>query len=435
MLHSIFAKLSLLAVTAIVAVAGLFGSPKVNPSQNQSIGAQIPVVVSLFETSLQAKIGTSDSSMTLVSGVDRNGTALSGYMCFTLDEGTSNVEFVCGTASGTSVTGLVRGIDPVTGVTSVVALKKAHNRGATVKITNYPTDALYGRLLNGQETIPNPLKYDTSVSTTTLSANTSFLASVAYANSVALQGAPVATTSVPGVVQIGTTAQITAGTGMTGSYTLVPAGSLFSQSWRSATTVPVTNATGTLSAGFIDQTANYTWSGLQTFNGSTTTLATTSFSVIPIMPTATPTVSSQVASKSYVDSLTGTQIWLNRNVIGDSFSVGTTYYTSFNSSAAPTSGSIGSSTLPTAGTLKKFYIKTLAGSPNSTGTTTITVYKNDSATSLAITVPPSPASAIYSDTSDSVGVSAGDNIYLKIVVQAGSGNLVVPSYWLEFTNP
>ena len=44
--------------------------------------------------------------MTLVSNSLRGGESLSGFNCFTLDEGRSDSEFVCGSVSGTSVTSL-----------------------------------------------------------------------------------------------------------------------------------------------------------------------------------------------------------------------------------------------------------------------------------------------------------------------------------------
>lgn len=249
---------------------------QVKSGQETPIGASIPVAPALFETSLQGKIAAAATSMTLISGTDGNGNSLSGFMCFTLDEGnTSSVEFVCGTASSTSVTGLTRGINRLTGTSTVASLAKSHNRGATVKVTNYPSLTILSRVLNGDETVPNPLKYETTVSTSTLSGNTAYLASVGYVNGVALQGAPTATTTIPGVVQIGTAAQLSAGTGMTGAYTLVPAGSLFNAVPQSATTVPVTQASGKLAQGFFDLTSGWTFSGA-VVHSATTTLAATS---------------------------------------------------------------------------------------------------------------------------------------------------------------
>lgn len=317
-----------LAIVAAAAAAALIWrvlpADAPAPVEQKPLGATIPTVVSLFETSLQGKITAADTSMTLVSGSDRNSTALSGYMCFTIDEGSASVEFVCGTASSTSVTGMTRGIDPLTGTTAVTALKKAHNRGAAVKITNYPQLAIVSRVLNGTDTLPNPLQY-ASVSTTTLASNTAYLASVQYVNGVALQGAPTATTTLPGVVQIATTAQMAAGTGMTGQYTLVPAASLFNQTPSSATTVPVTSASGKLAQGFLDLTQAFTFTGVQVHT-ATTTLATTtitSLSVSGSISVPAPVNATDAVTKTYADTklggVSGTSTWLTGLTSGTAY--------------------------------------------------------------------------------------------------------------------
>jgi hypothetical protein len=126
-------------------------------SPGGNFGAAIPGVVANFETSLQASITSSATSLTLVKGTDTAGISLSGYMCFTIDEGSSNEEHVCGTTVGTAVTGLLRGIDPRDGDLEVTALKKAHTRGASVKATDYPILGVLARILNNRETLPNGL--------------------------------------------------------------------------------------------------------------------------------------------------------------------------------------------------------------------------------------------------------------------------------------
>lgn len=286
MFDKLLLKVSIAIVSLATTFAGLFGIaskadiPTVSVTQNPApretaLGAAIPTVVSLFETSLQAKISASDTSMNLVSGTDRNGNALSGYYCFTIDEGSASVEFVCGTASSTAITALTRGIDPVTGVTSVTALKKTHNRGATVKITNYPQDAIISRILNGDDTLPNAIRYTPSVSTSTLAGNTQNLASVAYANGIALQGAPTATGTTPGIIQLASGIQLSSGTAQSGAYTLVPANSFFNSTTQSATTVPVTGSNGKLSQGFFDLSQSWTFTGSLANTAATTTLAAT----------------------------------------------------------------------------------------------------------------------------------------------------------------
>jgi hypothetical protein len=125
-------------------------------------------VVALYEDNLQDTITASQTTLTLVRGTDKSGTALSGTFGFIIDEGTTLEEFVIGTASGTAVTGLQRGISVTDGKTEVTALKKAHRKGATIKMTNYPILGRLNRQLSGLESLDSFLYYTTSTILPTL---------------------------------------------------------------------------------------------------------------------------------------------------------------------------------------------------------------------------------------------------------------------------
>lgn len=128
-----------------------------------TFASTIPIAPSLFETSLATPISKTDTSMTLANGTLANGSLLSGYTCFTVDSGTPSVEFICGTASGTSITSLIRGIDTLTGNTTTSSLVFSHRRGANVKITDFPAFSIVRNIANGQDTLPNPISYATGV--------------------------------------------------------------------------------------------------------------------------------------------------------------------------------------------------------------------------------------------------------------------------------
>lgn len=238
-----------------------------------NLGSAIPVTPSLYESSLASPIGKTDTSMTLVLGTDRAGNALSGYFCYTLDGGTNIVEYACGTTAGTAVTSLVRGIDPLTGTTTVAALEFAHRRGASVKITDYPVLTILARILNGQDTIPNLLTYDTKVLVTSGSAS-STLITKDYSDKSIAAGAPDATETVKGLSELATGAEAAAGTsaGGTGAR-LVPPNSLLNSNSSATTIIPVTGADGKLSANFIATSSPFNWTGLNSFT-ATTTIAT-----------------------------------------------------------------------------------------------------------------------------------------------------------------
>src|SRR5437016_14018177 len=99
MLHAIASTF----IGAITFISSLFGIAQVSP---QDLGAALPSGTAVFETSLQSRISSTDTSLTLTANSVRGGSTLSGYNCFTLDEGRTDAEYACGTVSGTSVTRL-----------------------------------------------------------------------------------------------------------------------------------------------------------------------------------------------------------------------------------------------------------------------------------------------------------------------------------------
>jgi hypothetical protein len=145
-----------------------------------NIGTELPDAPALFETSLAAPITATADSFTLTANSVRGGGSLSGYNCFTIDEGSAQAEFVCGTASSTSVTGVTRGISPSDGTSAVTALQFAHRRGASVKITDFPIIQILRNQNNGEATFENVLRYAGGVVPT----GASDLADVGYVLSV-----------------------------------------------------------------------------------------------------------------------------------------------------------------------------------------------------------------------------------------------------------
>lgn len=235
------------------------------------LGATIPTVVALFESSLRSRVTAEATSMTLVSGTDASGDALSGTIGFVIDEGTTSEEFVICTASGTALTSCLRGLDPVDGETEVTALKKEHRRGASVKISNFPQLAIISRILNGDETIPNLLTYDTSVLIGVGSA-TSTLTTKYYVDNVAVAGASNADESTKGIGEIATPSEMAASTptGGTGANLILWSKYATSTSQVAQNSIVITDTDGKIDQSFYDLTEDFTWTGEHTFNATTT---------------------------------------------------------------------------------------------------------------------------------------------------------------------
>lgn len=223
-----------------------------------TLGATLPSGVAVFQTSLQSAITTSATSMTLTQNSVRGGGTLSGYQCFTVDEGTSIAEYICGTVSGTAVTDLVRGVDPITATTTNNTLKFAHRRGAVVKITDFPILQIMRNQLNGMESIPNPLFYTGNL---TMSSSTQ-LVTKKYVDDTNNSGASDADTGTKGLVEIATALEVASSTsvGGTGAYLAIPASQATSTPGNSTTlNVVVTKNNGKIDQGFLDLSEQFTF--------------------------------------------------------------------------------------------------------------------------------------------------------------------------------
>lgn len=274
----------------------------------QRLGAALPSATAVFETSLASPITSSATSMTLSANAVRGGGSISGYNCFTIDEGSAQAETTCGTVSGTSVTSLSRGISQATGTTTVAALQFSHRRGANVKITDFPLVQILKAQNNGEDTFENTLKYASGVTTAILGTNNQNLASVAYANSLSFGAIPAASESASGFVELSTQLEAASSTSSGSAARLVLPASIATSTYNSATAalrVPMTGYDGKIDSNFVSTTSLYSNANLT----GITTAATTSFSG---NVTLTGNATSTIASSSvivYTSSTTPTTTW------------------------------------------------------------------------------------------------------------------------------
>lgn len=253
MIESLF-KILVTPLVLALSLAGFSLSPTEEEVPEDSFGAALPQAVAVFETSLASPMSAAATSMTLTANAIRGGGALSGYNCFTIDEGSAQAEVVCGSVSGTTVSGLSRGISQSTGTTTVAALQFAHRRGASVKITDYPIIQILKAQNSGEDTFENPIRYASGVSTTTLGTNEQNLASVAYANSLSFGAIPQASETAGGFVELATGIEAASSTSSGSSARLVLPASLATSTYNSATAplkVVVTGNDGKIDPNFI----------------------------------------------------------------------------------------------------------------------------------------------------------------------------------------
>jgi hypothetical protein len=125
---------------------------------------EIPRTVADFETQLSTAISVGATTFSLSSATDDDDVALpSGRYCFTVDNGSSNKEYLIGDLSGTSVTSAVSVSRQ--GAESVGAVR-THRVGASVIITDFAVIQRVADILRGALTLDGsaPLAYDSQPS-------------------------------------------------------------------------------------------------------------------------------------------------------------------------------------------------------------------------------------------------------------------------------
>jgi len=347
----------------------------VQEESNIVLGATLPQGVAVFQTSLLSAITSSASSMTLVANSVRGGSSLSGYQCFTVDEGSSIAEYICGTVSGTSVTSLVRGVDPLTATTTNATLQFAHRRGAEVKVTDFPVIQIMKHQLNGEDTFDNPLVY-TSHPSFTLGTQ---LIDKTYADGLSFAGVATSTEANFGGVWLGTQLQMASSTngGVNKPYVLQTKYST-SSPYTTGLWIPITRNDGKLSPLFTATTTadTYRWGGLSFFTGDTvlasTTVTSLNIGTITSTSTLATTATSTITNLRIPNNATTTNLVISGNCIGCSNG-----YSKYVNSGALSTGDLTSTSLTaTCGAGKQIISGGFSGVPAPTGSTLYVLNEN-----------------------------------------------------------
>jgi len=322
-------KNPLVHLVGLLLILVLIGGGALYSSRDTILGAQLPSGTAVFETSLASRMTTTDTSMTIVSARLREGGSLSGYQCFTVDEGKTEAEYICGTLSGTTVTALERGISPSTGTSTVSALKFSHRVGASVKITDFPLIQRMRSILSGTDPIPS-LIYATSTALITAGSPTTTLATKYYVDSVAVAGASDANTVTKGIVELATASEAASSTatGGTGANLVIAASTATDtpNTASRATRVLMSDMTGYLKQTWLNLTESFTPSGTWNFLsnvgiGTSTPYASLSIAghtgVVANIFTATSTSATSTLQNLRVPlNASTTNLWVSGTCVG-----------------------------------------------------------------------------------------------------------------------
>ena len=278
----------------------------VNEYKTEAVGAALPQGVAVFETSLQSAITNTADTMTLVSNSVRGGSSLSGYNCFTIDEGRADSEFVCGTISGTTVSGMKRGIDPLSGTSTNATLQFAHRRGASVKVTDFPLIQVMRNQLNGSASIENLMVYSTTSQPCEVGSATGTICAKAYIDGVAVAGASNADDSTKGIVERATASEATSTTATGGTGAALFVGANLTSGIPGASKIPVSQSDGKLLSGWLDLTKLFRFDGGIFTTASSTFNATTTFSGPALFSKTSNIAFGGTGSDGYLNITSGT---------------------------------------------------------------------------------------------------------------------------------
>jgi microcystin-dependent protein len=224
------------------------------PPQNFAATFQTPEVRALFETTLASRISATDTSFTLTSATDIDGTSLaSSTYAFIIDEGTASEELVLADCTATACTNATRGLSGRTGTTTVTTLRSEHRRGASVKITDAPALIYVMNVLKGTQNMEGLVRYASGVTP----ASGGDLTDYEFVTGLAFNGAGVidATAVAKGVVELATGAEAAASTAAGTSGNLALPASIATSTYNSATAanrVVVTGSDGKIDANFLN---------------------------------------------------------------------------------------------------------------------------------------------------------------------------------------
>jgi len=285
----------------------------------ERFGAYYPVAGGVY-TLKGSGIGTTDTSITLVSfkqpvsEIELTMADFGSIGYATIDPGTSKKEFIsftgitqATTSDQAILTGVSRGLQFTHPYTASSSLAQSHSGGAKLIISNPPQHYEQYANLSRNQTITGDWTFS-ATNTPQYNATPTFLgdtlefATINYVLGVATSGAANAYFGTTGLIELATTSQLIAGTatGSTGAYLVAP-NLFFNQTSSAANLVPVTKSNGDIDIGFMPLNVGWTFTGNVTSTGLTS-LATTTFTVIPTLPASNPTSDNQAVRKAYVDA-------------------------------------------------------------------------------------------------------------------------------------
>ncbi len=291
-------------ISAIVLAVSVFSYVKVRQEQpkqiTQSFGAFNPTGGQTYR--LQSSISSTQNTITLssfkepVSNIKYTMSYLNSSIEYaTIDpNNTSSKEFVSFTGitqnsdNTATLTGVTRGLAFSYPYTASTTLAQPHSGQSIFILSNPPQLTNQYANKSNDEAVTGLWNFNSYLPTTSILATTSNqFVNKAYADALAIAGAPNSSESAKGIIQLATQVQMASSTnlGSTGASLVLQSQYATSSPYKAGLWVPITQNDGTLNPNFISTTSPYNWS-----NATSTFNATTTFNAGVYIATSSPVV-------------------------------------------------------------------------------------------------------------------------------------------------
>lgn len=257
-------------------------------------------VIANFETSLASRLANGATTGTLSSITDKDGNTIpNGTYTMIFEPGTSNEEHLRFTLTSTAMSSIYS-INRQGTATSGVQAASGHRAGSKVILTDWVNLKTIKDILDGDAALDgsDPLYYDTDPTFT----SDQHIITKKYADDLAIAGSPDASTTVKGIVEEATEAEINAGTaaGGTSARLFINPSTLATSNY--GTFLPSTGQKDALvgTSGTPGSSNKYVTADDVAENTASKVVRRKSDSNVTV-PT-TPTASTDASSKSYVDT-------------------------------------------------------------------------------------------------------------------------------------
>lgn len=297
-----FTYIGKIIATGLIALASLFSPMAQNVQTTPEIGAAVNAVGGKLYYLSGSGVSSSATTMTVTSFQVAGGSfplTMSDFGamgCGTIEPGhTTRQEFISFTgltqnSDGTAtLSGITRGLSPVSPYTASTTQRKAHSGGSTFVLSNSPPCFYEGYAnLTQDEAVTGTWNYNSHLPTSSLTPTVANqLATKAYIDGVAIAGAPIADNLTLGIVRLATALDLASSTD--DFEEPLVAHSSYATSSPGTTCglcLPMTQNNGKLSPNFTDFTVGNTYSGRNMYTASTTFTSTTTISALNVKSNA-----------------------------------------------------------------------------------------------------------------------------------------------------